>query len=97
MVFRKQLNELGDYIDSNGVRHDVLHCERTESMELVQVGARGEVIDGEAVEVPIFEKQVVINKGWDEYPDIDSAAFAYGLTLQPLTDEAKLDIERNRE
>ena len=87
MVFRKQLDELGDYIDSNGVRYDVLHCERTESMELVQVGVRSEVIDGETVEVPIFEKQVVINKGWDAFDSIEAALSAYGLIYDPIPEE----------
>ena len=83
MVFKKQANEEGIYQDKDGVRYDVLSCERTESMELVQTGTETQEIEGEIVEVPIMEKRVAVNKGWDEYPNLQAALEAYGLTYAP--------------
>lgn len=84
MVFRKQLNPEGNYVDKDGQRWDVLFCERTESMEYVQTGSDTQIIDGEAVEVPVYEQQVVINKGWDAYGSLEAAVEAYGLKHEPL-------------
>lgn len=84
MVFQKQRNDEGDYKDIQNVRWDILSCERTESKEWVQVGTETQEIDGETVEVPVMEHQVVINKGWDEFTSLEAAAVAYGLTLDPL-------------
>lgn len=81
MVFRKQLNEEGKYYDEYGQRWEILSCERTESMEWVQTGIDTQVIDGETVEIPVMEQQVVINKGWDAFESEEAAAEAYGLTL----------------
>lgn len=89
MVFQKQRNDEGDYKDIQNVRWDILSCERTESKEWVQVGTETQEIDGETVEVPVMEHQVVINKGWDEYPNIEIAAKAYHLTYDPLPFEGE--------
>lgn len=84
MVFRKQLNKEGKYKDPEGNIWEILSCERTESMEWVQTGTDTQVIDGETVEIPVMEQQVVINKGWDEFPSIEAAAEAYGLVYDPI-------------
>ena len=83
MVFRKQLNEAGNYKDPEGNRWEILSCERTESMEWVQTGTDTQEIDGELVEVPVMEQRVVINKGWDAFGSEASAAQAYGLSCEP--------------
>ncbi len=74
MVFKKQINEEGIYQDKNGVRYDVLTCERTESMEWYDTGE----VDEE--QNPIFAKRVVINRGWDSFESMEAALEAYGLT-----------------
>ena len=74
MVFKKQANEEGIYQDKNGVRYDVLTCERTESMEWYDTGETDEE------ENPIFAKRVVINRGWDSFDSLQDALEAYGLT-----------------
>lgn len=89
MVFKKELNEKGDYKDVQNVRWDILSCERTESMQYVQTGTDTQIIDGETVEIPVYEQQVVINKGWDAFDSIEQAAEAYGLTYDPLPPENK--------
>ena len=89
MVFRKQLNEEGDYKDVHNVRWDILSCERTESMEYVQTGTDTQIIDGETVEVPVYEQQVVINKGWDGFDSLEAAAESYGLVYDPLPESAE--------
>lgn len=86
MVFQKQRNDEGSYIDVQGKRYDILSCNVTESKEWVQVGTETQEIDGETVEVPVMESRVVINKGWDEYPNIEIAAKAYHLTYDPLSE-----------
>lgn len=78
MVFRKQLNEEGDYIGQDGKRYEILYCERTESMEWYDTGEVDEY--GE----PIMAQRVVINKGWDEFASLEAAAAAYGLIFQPV-------------
>ena len=108
MVFRKQANPEGDYVTKDvetqdeqgntviipgGDRYDILSCERTESIEYVQTGTDTQIIDGETVEIPVMEQQVVINKGWDSFDSIEAAAEAYSLEYRPLTDEEKLDNE----
>ena len=82
MVFRKQLNEEGNYIGQDGKRYDILSCERTESMEWYDTGE----IDEEGN--PIMAQRVVINKGWDEYESEEAAAAAYGLMYDPLPEES---------
>ena len=77
MVFRKQLNEEGDYKDVSNVRWEILSCERTESMEWYDTGEVDE--EGNS----IIAKRVVINKGWDEFESLEQAANAYGLTYDP--------------
>lgn len=84
MVYQKQLNEEGNYIGQDGKRYEILSCNVTESMEWVQTGTDTQVIDGETVEIPVIEQRVVINKGWDEYPNIEIAAKAYHLTYDAL-------------
>ena len=99
MVFRKQANPKGDYITKDqevvgeagnpvvipgGTRYDILSCQRTERMEYVQTGINTQVIDGETVEVPIMEKRITVNKGWDEFPSLEAAAEAYGLVYDPI-------------
>lgn len=84
MVFQKQVNEEGNYIGQDGQRYEILSCNITESMEYVQIGTDTQVIDGETVEVPVYEKRVVINKGWDAYESEEAAAQAYGLMYKPL-------------
>lgn len=87
MVYQKQLNEEGPYIGQDGKRYEILSCNITESKELVQVGSDTQEIEGEIVEVPVMEYQIVINKGWDEYESEEAAADAYGLTYDPLPEE----------
>ncbi len=73
MVFKKQKNENGSYVDKNGVHYDVLSCERTESLAFSptqETDSEGQVV---------YELRVVVNQGWDEHPDAESAARAYGL------------------
>lgn len=74
MVFKKQKNEEGIYQDKDGVRYDVLTCERTESMEWYDTGETDEE------ENPIYAKRVVINRGWDSFENLEAALEAYGLT-----------------
>ena len=78
MVYQKQFNIEGDYIDNEGLRYDVLSCERTESKEWYDTGE----VDGEGN--PIWEWRIVINKGWDAFESEAAAAEAYGLTYDPL-------------
>lgn len=93
MVYKKQLNEEGDYIGQDGLRYDVLSCNITESKEWVQVGTDTQEIDGEIVEIPIMEHLVFINKGWDEFEDLETAVSSYGLMYDPLLEERKLTNE----
>lgn len=74
MVFKKQANEEGIYQDKDGVRYDVLTCERTESMEWYDTGE----VDEE--QQPIYAKRVAINVGWDSFDSMEAALEAYGLT-----------------
>lgn len=74
MVFQKQVNEKGNYVDANGVRYEVLSCERTESKEWYETGKI--TPDG----FPVIASRVVINKGWDAFDSLALALAAYGLT-----------------
>lgn len=96
MVFMKQANKLGDYIDENGVRFEILFCNRTESLEYVETGEFETFTDeeGNEVKTPIMKQQLVINKGWDAFDSIEKAAEGYNLTLQPLTDEEKISLQQ---
>lgn len=78
MVYQKQFNEEGDYIDNEGLRYDVLSCERTESKEWYDTGE----VDEEGN--PIWTWRIVINKGWDAFESLEDALEAYGLTYDPL-------------
>ena len=81
IVYMKQANEEGAYIDKNGNRFDILTCRHTESKEQVQVGTTVEEDeDGNLVEVPVYESRVVINKGWDNFNSLEEAEEDYGLT-----------------
>lgn len=93
MVYQKQLNETGPYIGKDGKRYEILSCNVTESKEWVQVGTDTQEIDGEIVEVPVMEHQVVINKGWDAFESLEEAANAYGLTYSPIEPDEGLDKE----
>lgn len=98
MVFKKQSNPQGDYIEKDqtiideqgqevlvpGIaRYDILSCERTESMEWYDTGE----VDEEGN--PIMAQRVVINKGWDAFDSIEQAAEAYGIVYKPLPLEEK--------
>ena len=74
MVFKKQLNENGIYVDKDGIHYDVLSCERTETKEWYETGEFTED------DVPVIASRIVINKGWDEFADKAAALNAYGLT-----------------
>lgn len=81
IVYLKQPNEEGRYIDKDGNRYDILTCHHTESREQVQVGTTTETDEeGNEIEVPVYESRVVINKGWDSFNSLEEAAEAYGLT-----------------
>ena len=71
MVFKKQVNENGKYVDNQGVRFDVLSCERTEEVEWYDTGEVDEHGD------PIIAKRIVVNKGWDEFDSLEAAIAAY--------------------
>ena len=94
MVFKKQYNPEGDYVTkdqemideegntvviSGGTRYEILSCERTESMEYVQTGTDTQIIDGETVEVPVYEQQVtavsLLESVKDDKPCFDRSAF----------------------
>lgn len=85
MVFRKQLNEEGNYIDLYGRRWEIISCERTESKEWYDTGE----VDEEGN--PIWAERIVINKGWDAFESEEAAASYYGLTYDPLNPEEELD------
>ena len=88
IVYMKQENEEGAYIDKDGKRYDILTCHHTESREQVQVGTTVEEDeDGNLVEVPVYESQVIINKGWDSFNSLEEAEEAYGLTKVEVEDE----------
>ena len=76
MVFKKQLNENGVYVDKDGIHYDVLSCERTETKEWYETGEFTE--EG----VPVIASRIVINKGWDSFPSLEDALESYGLTLE---------------
>lgn len=85
MVFRKQLNEEGKYVDATGERFDILSCERTESKQLRQVGTRTEIDEqGNEIEVPVMESYIAINVGWDAFESEEAAAQVYGLIYNPI-------------
>lgn len=93
-VYKKVVNEDGPYQDKEGNRFEIQTCKITESKEQVQVGTTTELDEeGNEIEVPIYEMQVVINKGWDSFDSLEQAVEAYGLTLyveqeeQPETEE----------
>lgn len=85
MVFRKQLNEEGNYVDAMGERWEILSCERTESKEWYDTGE----VDEEGN--PIMAQRIVINKGWDAFESEEAAAQAYGLTYSPIEPGEELD------
>lgn len=112
MVFRKQENRIGDYIEKDkeiqdaqgntifipgGTRYNILSCERTESTEYVQTGTDRQIIDGNVVEIPILEPRIVVNKGWDSFDSLEDAVEAYNLEHNPLSDKEKLDIIKPEE
>jgi len=86
MVFRKQKNEYGNYIDNQSVRWDIQSCERTESMEWYDTGE----VDAEGE--PIWAERVVINKGWDEFESEEAAATAWGLVESPLELDSEEEV-----
>ena len=87
IVYKKVESESGTYQDKDGKRYDILTCHHTESREQVQVGTTVEEDEeGNLIEVPIFESQVVINKGWDSFNSLEEAEEAYGLTKIEVQD-----------
>ena len=89
MVFQKQINPRGKYVDQTGVRFDVLSCERTESKEWYETGAYETVegVDGKPEQLPILARRVVLNKGWDSYLSLNLALAAYGALENPAAQE----------
>ena len=83
MVFQKQLNEEGNYKDINGIRWEILSCERCESKEWYDTGE----VDEEGNH--IWDWRIGINKGWDAFDSIEAAADYYGLTYDPLPEIAE--------
>lgn len=81
MVFRRQLNEEGNYTDLYGRRWEILSCEVCESKEWYDTGE----VDEEGN--PIMAQRVVINKGWDAFESEEEAAAAYGLIYNPIPEE----------
>ena len=80
IVYKKVESENGAYQDKDGKRYDILTCRHTESRERVQVGTTVEEDEaGNLVEVPVYQSQVVINKGWDNFESLEEAIKAYGL------------------
>ena len=91
MVFQKQKNKTGSYVDKQGVRFDVLSCERTESKKWREAGRKNiEIEPGVFAEQPIFESFVAVNDGWDAYESLEAAVQAYGLTYEPLLSQELL-------
>ena len=81
IVYQKVESENGAYLGTDGKRYDILTCHHTESREQVQVGTTVEEDEeGNLVEVPVYQSQVVINKGWDSFESLEEAAAFYGLT-----------------
>ena len=80
-VYQQVENEKGKYIGKDGKRYDILTCKITESKERVQVGTTTETDEqGNTVEVPVYEMQVVINKGWDSFSSLEEALEFYELS-----------------
>lgn len=88
IVYKKVESESGAYQDINGKRYDILTCRHTESREQVQVGTTVEEDEeGNLVEVPVYQSQVVINKGWDKFANLGEAEQTYGLTKIEVKNE----------
>ena len=81
-------NDEGQYINKEeGKRYDILTCHHAESKEQVQVGTTTETDEeGNEIEVPVYQSQVVINKGWDSFGSLEEAETAYGLTKVEVQD-----------
>lgn len=91
MVFKKQLNNKGDYVGIDGKRYDVLSCERTESKQYREIGRKNtEIKPGVFVEEPIMESYIAINYGWDNFTSLEAAIESYELVLDPLPKEEKI-------
>lgn len=100
IVYQKQPNEEGRYIDKDGSRFDILTCHHTESREQVQVGTTTETDEeGNEIEVPVYESRVVINKGWDSFDSLEQAMEAYGLEIyqEPEQPQEQDDTEEKQE
>lgn len=81
IVYQKVESETGAYLGTDGKRYDILTCHHTESKEKVQVGTTVEEDEeGNLIEVPVYQSQVVINNGWDSFDSLEEAETAYGLT-----------------
>lgn len=88
IVYKKVESENGAYIGKDDKRYDILTCHHTESREQVQVGTTVEEDEeGNLIEVPVYQSQVVINKGWDNFESIEEAAAFYGLTKIEVKNE----------
>lgn len=80
IVYKKVESEDGQYQDKDGKRYDILTCHHTESREQVQVGTTVEEDEeGNLIEVPVYQGQVVINKGWDNFSSLEEAEKEYEL------------------
>ena len=79
IVYMKQQNPEGLYIDKDGVRWDILTCHHTESKEWYDTGD----VDEEGN--PIYAERIVINKGWDSFDSLEDAMKDYGVEVYPET------------
>lgn len=88
IVYMKVESESGAYLGKDGKRYDILTCHHTESREQVQVGTTVEEDEeGNLVEVPVYQSQVVVNKGWDSFESLEEVAAFYGLTKIEVKNE----------
>ncbi len=80
-VYRKTENPDGDYIDKDGKRWEIQFCHCSEEREMVQVGTTVEEDEeGNLIEVPVYENQIIRNRGWDSFNSLEEALDFWGLT-----------------
>lgn len=100
LVYQKQPNEQGIYVDKDGIRYEILTCHHTESKEQVQVGTKTEIDEeGHEIEVPVYDWVVYINKGWDNFESLEQAMEAYGVEEynKPVTNKSEGILENTEE
>ena len=79
-VYRKMENPYGDYIDKDGKRWEIQFCHCSEEREMVQIGTTTDLDEeGNKIEVPVFENQIIRNRGWDKFDSLEEAIKAYDL------------------